>query len=458
VLNILAKGLLVAAVEEGSIASELEIEPGDRILSINDREINDIIDFQYYTADEMEFILLIEKADGEIWELDIVRSEGEFLGLEVEMVGCGELKTCQNNCVFCFVAQMPSGLRKSLYDKDDDYRLSLTQGSFITLTNLSEKEFARIIKYHLSPLYISVHAWNPEIRFKLMRNPRASDLPQQLERLAAAGITLHAQIVLVPGYNDGVILRETVERLSGFWPALQSIAVVPVGLTGYRQGLVALRSFQPAEARKILEEGLIWQKGFRKRYDCNLVYFSDEFYTLAGLDFPAQEAYDDFPQLENGVGIGAKFAAEMESAWRLLPSAVFERTLHVVTGISAEGFIRHWLDRLESQIKGINITLHVIRNHFFGETVTVAGLLTAEDLARQLGDLKGEEFLIPCTMLNADGLFLDNHSVSWLEEKVKGRAVIVGINGVEFLESILGYKLQEVSLNESTGCSYCGAS
>jgi len=234
---------------------------------------------------------------------------------------------------------------------------------------------------------------------------------------------------------------------------------VPVGLTGYRQGLVALRSFQPEEALQILEEGSNWQNDFRKRYDCSLVYFSDEFYTLAGLDFPATEAYDDFPQLENGVGIGAKFAAEMGSAWGLLPAVpAGGRTVHVVTGIAAGGFIKHLLDCLQSQIKGLDITLHVVNNHFLGETVTVAGLLTAEDLAGQLGDLKGEEFLIPCTMLNADGLFLDNHSVAWLEERVKGRAVVVEINGVAFLESILGSRLQEVGSDESTGCSYCGAS
>ncbi len=455
--NIFTKGLAVAAVEENSIASEMEIEPGDRILSIDGREIKDIIDFQYYTA-ETEFTLLIEKAGGEIWELEIERSEGEYLGLEVETVGCGGLKTCQNNCVFCFVAQLPPGQRKSLYDKDDDYRLSLTQGSFITLTNLSEEEFGRILKYRLSPLYISVHAWNPEIRIKLMRNPRAADLPRQLKRLAAVRITFHTQIVLVPGYNDGSILQETVECLSGFWPALQSIAVVPVGLTGCRQGLVVLRGFQPEEASQILEEGLKWQNGFRKRYDCNLVYFSDEFYTLAGRDFPAPEAYDDFPQLENGVGIGAKFAAEMERARGLLLPVQTGRTVHVVTGIAAGGFIKHLLDRLQSRIKGLDITLHVVGNHFLGETVTVAGLLTAEDLAGQLGDLKGEEFLIPCTMLNADGLFLDNHSVAWLEERVKGRAVVVEINGEAFLESILGSRLREVSSDESTGCSCCGTS
>ena len=192
-LNILSKGLAVYAVDEDSIAAEMEIAPGDRVLSVDGREIKDIIDFQYYTAEE-EFTLLIEKPNGEIWELEIERSEGEYLGLEVEIVGSGGLKTCRNNCIFCFVAQMPQGMRASLYDKDDDYRLSLTQGSFITLSNLTEEEFSRIIEYHLSPLYISVHAWDPAVRVKLMRNPRAGDLPEQLQRLAAAGISFHAQI------------------------------------------------------------------------------------------------------------------------------------------------------------------------------------------------------------------------------------------------------------------------
>jgi putative radical SAM enzyme (TIGR03279 family) len=458
VLNILTKGLPVAAVEAGSIAEEMEIEPGDRILSIDGREINDIIDFQYYTADEPEYTILIEKAGGEIWELEIIRSEGEFLGLEMGTVGCGGLKTCQNNCLFCFVAQMPAGLRRSLYDKDDDYRLSLTQGSFITLTNLSEEDFERILKFHLSPLYISVHAWDPQVRVKLMRNPRAAALPGQLERLAAAGIVVHAQIVVVPGYNDGPVLWETVERLSSYWSALQSIAVVPVGLTKYRRGLAGLRSFQPAEARQVLTEGLSRQEDFRQRYGSNLVYFSDEFYTLAGRDFPPPEAYDDFPQYENGVGIGTKFVAELASVWEQLPTVLDGRSLHVVTGISAGDFLHNWLERLQSRIKGLKISLHVIHNNFFGAAVTVAGLLTAEDLAGQLGDLRGEDFLIPGTMLNADGLFLDNHDVFWLEEKVNGRAVVVGINGVEFLESILGARLQEVSTDEFTGCRYCGAS
>jgi putative radical SAM enzyme (TIGR03279 family) len=446
-LNILSKGLAVSAVEEDSIAAEMEIVPGDRVLSVDGREIMDIIDFQYYTAEE-EFTLLIEKPNGEIWELEIERSEGEYLGLEVETVGSGGLKTCRNNCIFCFVAQMPQGMRASLYDKDDDYRLSLTQGSFITLSNLTEEEFSRIIEYHLSPLYISVHAWDPAVRVKLMRNPRAGDLPEQLQRLAAAGISFHAQIVLVPGYNDGQILQETVERLSELWPALQSIAVVPVGLTGFREGLVLLRSFERAEAEEILSQGLRWQEDFLKRYDCRLVYFSDEFYVLAGREFPAAQEYDDFPQLENGVGLAAKLAAEMASVWGLLPASLAERSLHVVTGTAAEGFLRQWLERVQKYIRGLKISLHVVRNNFFGPAVTVAGLLTAGDLAAQLGNLGGEEFLLPVTMLTAEGLFLDNHDLAWLEERVQGRAVAVEVEGRAFLESIVGHVLQEVKAHE----------
>lgn len=227
------KGLVVAAVDTGSIAEEMEIQVGDRVLAVNEEELNDIIDFQFGISEE-EFTLLIEKINGELWELEIEKAPGEFLGLEVETISAEGLKLCRNNCTFCFVAQMPKGMRPTLYDKDDDYRLSITQGSFITLSNLSEEELKRIISLHLSPLYISVHAWNPEVRARLMKNPHAGKLPEQIRRLAAAGIVVHAQVVLVPDHNDGDVLTETIERLGELYPAVQSIAVVPVGLTRYQ--------------------------------------------------------------------------------------------------------------------------------------------------------------------------------------------------------------------------------
>jgi len=437
----LSKGLVVAAVETGSIAEEMEIQVGDRVLAVNEEELNDIIDFQFGIAEE-EFTLLIEKINGELWELEIERDPGEFLGLELETISAEGLKLCRNNCAFCFVAQMPPGMRSTLYDKDDDYRLSITQGSFITLSNLSEEELRRIISLHLSPLYISVHAWNPEVRARLMGNPQAGKLPEQLRRLTEAGIVVHAQVVLIPEHNDGDVLTETIERLGELYPAVQSIAVVPVGLTRYRKQLTTLRGFTAPEARQILDQGESWQTNFFAQTGQHLVYFADEFYVLAGREFPEASVYDDFPQLENGVGMARKFMTEIEAGWKQLPEAISERPIHLITGTSAQDFFELLRDRLMKQVIGLKLTVHAIRNDFFGSSVTVAGLLTAQDIALQLGDMGGEEFLIPSVMLKADeDLFLDDQSVQWLEGKVNGKASIVENNGLAFLEHVIGYTL-----------------
>ncbi|HWQ43136.1 MAG TPA: DUF512 domain-containing protein [Desulfosporosinus sp.] len=436
------KGLVVAAVHPGSIAEEMEIEVGDHVLAVDEEELNDIIDFQFGISEE-DFTLVIEKKNGEQWEIEIEKGPGEFLGLEVETISTEGLKLCRNNCTFCFVAQMPKGMRPTLYDKDDDYRLSLTQGSFITLSNLSEEELTRIISLHLSPMYISVHAWNSEVRARLMKNPKAGKLPEQISRLAEAGISIHAQIVLLPDHNDGDVLTETIERLSALYPAVQSIAVVPVGLTRYREQLTPLRGFTAQEARQILDQGELWQKDFFERVGQHLVYFADEFYVMAEREFPAVPVYDEFPQLENGVGMARKFITEIESSWKFLPEAVEERQVHLITGTSAQGLFESWKNRLTDRVNGLSITVHAIRNDFFGSLVTVAGLLTAQDIALQLGDLLGEEFLIPRVMLKADeDLFLDDHSVKWLEEKVNGKARIVENSGLAFIEHVLGYSLE----------------
>ena len=433
------KGLKIANVENGSIGEELELVPGDKIIAVDGREIEDIIDFQYLTADE-EFILLIEKMDGELWELEIEQSADEYLGLSFEQVSAGGLKLCQNNCVFCFVAQMPEGLRPSLYDKDDDYRLSMTQGSFITLSNLSEEEIDRIIDFHLSPLYISVHAWEKEARIRLMKNPHAGNLAIQLKRLADAGITLHTQIVLVPGYNDGEVLAETVKNLTHLYPAVQSVGVVPVGLTKFRTHLPLLKCFTRGDANSLLTWGHTIQKKNKHALGTNLVYFSDEFYILAGHEFPSLESYEELFQLENGIGMASKFRAEIMELWDELPEKIQERHIHIITGVSAYDFFNFWKEALEKQIKGLKITLHRIVNHFFGATVTVAGLLTAEDISAQVGELNGDYFLVPKVMLKADeDIFLDDKRIEWLEQKIKGKALIVENDGRAFLESLLGY-------------------
>ena len=437
----MSKGLIVTKVLSGSIASEMEIEQGDVILQVNDKRIDDVLDLQYYTSDDA-FTLLIEKINEEIWELDIEKEPGEFLGIEVHSLSVKGLKRCHNNCVFCFVQQMPSGMRKSLYDRDDDYRLSVTQGSYITLSNLSQADFNRIIDLHLSPLYISVHAWDPAARQRLMGNPKAGELPDQLKLLAEAGLTLHTQIVLVPGYNDGEILWESIENLASFYPAVQSIGVVPVGITKHRDKLTRLKTVQPQNAKEILYRGHHKQHIFRDCYGKNLVYFSDEFYVLAGQDFPLAAEYDYFPQIENGIGMAAKMNAEISPYLPLLPEKIKARDVHIVTGASAAEYFRSWADKL-SAIEGLKITVHRIINDFFGSTVTVAGLLTAQDIAAQLGDLRGEYFLIPRVMLKADeDIFLDGYGIDWLEKKVNGKAVVIENKGKAFLEGVIGRELE----------------
>ncbi|MHB1652296.1 MAG: DUF512 domain-containing protein [Desulfitobacteriaceae bacterium] len=434
------QGLVVGRVLPRSIAEELGIFPGDEVLAVDGQAVKDIIDFQYLTAEDT-FNMMLQK-EGEVWEYEIERDPEEFLGLEFEKVSTEGLKLCRNNCVFCFISQMPSGMRETLYAKDDDYRLSLTQGSFITLSNLTEEEFARILSLHLSPLYISVHAWKPEIRVKLMKNPLAGKIDEQLTRLAEDGISIHAQIVLVPGYNDGKILADTVEHLGALYPSVQSIAVVPVGLTRFREGLPSLHSFSKTEATEILIVGEKWQREFQTKFDRHLLYFADEFYVLAGWEFPEAEVYDDFPQLENGVGMASKFVSEMLKVWEELPERIPQRQVHIITGVSAEGFFRKWQKRLQERIHGLDIMVHGITNVFFGSEVTAAGLLTAGDIARQLVNLKGAEFIIPRVMLKSDeDLFLDDRDVAWLETQVQGNCLIADNNGVSFLESVIGVNL-----------------
>jgi len=428
------KGLVVSKVIKDSIAAEMEIEPGDIIMKVGANDVTDIIDLQYYTSTD-EFKMFIKKENNDIWEIEIEKEPGELIGIEVDTVSVDGLKKCSNNCVFCFVQQMPPG------DRDDDYRLSVTQGSYITLSNLKKEDFQRIIDLHINPLYISVHAWNSDVRYKLMRNRKAGQLQDKIKSLTDAGITLHTQVVLVPGYNDNEVLEETVENLAELFPSVQSIGIVPVGLTKYRNDLPKLRTVNKTEAQKILDRGRLWQEKYKSRTRKNLVYFSDEFYVLAGIDFPKPEEYDDFPQLENGIGMASLFLDEVHEYIPLLPKDIPQRRIHLVTGVSASDLFRSCVRGL-SFIKGLTITVHEILNDYFGQTVTVAGLLTAQDIAKQLGDLGGEEFLIPRVMLKADeDIFLDGYNISWLEEQVNGRAVIIDNNGIAFLEGLIGRNL-----------------
>lgn len=271
-----------------------------------------------------------------------------------------------------------------------------------------------------------------------MRNPRTGDISKQLTRLAEGGITLHTQIVLVPGYNDAQVLEETVRNLAALFPAVQSIGVVPVGLTRFRAGLPPLRPCTAEEALKVLRAGEAWQQEFQARYGRHLVYLADEFYVSAGREFPGAEIYDDFPQLENGVGMASKFQAEIESVWQDLPERVPPRRLHLITGVSALKFFRDWRDRLCKRVQGLDLHVIGVVNDFFGPEVTVAGLVTACDIAAQAGKLKGEDFLIPEVMLKAgEELFLDERDPVWLEEQIEGNCIVVKNDGRAFLRAIL---------------------
>ncbi|MDR1321860.1 MAG: DUF512 domain-containing protein [Gracilibacteraceae bacterium] len=426
------KGLIVSAVTAGGIGAELEVEPGDVILQVDEQEIEDILDLQRFTAGDF-FALYVRKPSGDIWELEVERENGEELGIEVAAVCSRGVKRCRNRCLFCFVDQLPPGLRKSLYLKDDDYRLSVTQGSYITLSNLTETETRRIITEQIGPLYISVHAWDPQVRQFMMGHPRSGRLRGQIGALSRASIPLHTQIVLVPGINDGAVLSATVRALAGF-PAVRSIGVVPVGLTAHRAGLTALRPVRPEEARAVLAAGRKWQAEFLPRRGRRLVYFADEFYLLAGEDIPAGEEYDDFPQLENGIGLIARWrenlAATLPELKRRLTAwagrAAAGERLHLVTGTAAAPVLAAAAARLAAETPAAaRLRVRPVVNRFLGETISVAGLLTAEDIAAELGDLGGDTFVLPDVALRRDGLFLDGRDIPWLEARAGGRAKVL---------------------------------
>lgn len=404
-------GLRVGKVWAGSIAAELGIEPGDILLAVNDKPINDIIDYRFWTADEY-LELLVAKKTGETW-LYTVDVDTKPLGLEFANP-FGRLRRCQNRCLFCFIDQMPPGLRRSLYVKDDDYRLSFWEGNFITLTNVSEADVKRIAEQRLSPLYISVHTTDPELRALMMGNKRARLIMRQLEELKLAGIKIHAQIVLCPGLNDGLVLERTVRDLASLWPSVQSIAIVPVGLTRFRAGLWPLRAPDKTELRRLVEQVTVWQKTFNRLYGTPLVYAGDECYLAGGVPVPAREIYGDFPQLENGVGLVRLFLDEWQNVALNLPCKVPSRRITLITGELAAPLIKTVAYRLQ-YIKGLSLDVAVIKNSFFGGTVTAAGLLTGADILEQITPaLKSDLVVLPSQAVKDEQVLLDGVTVEQL--------------------------------------------
>ncbi|MEZ3435026.1 MAG: DUF512 domain-containing protein [Lachnospiraceae bacterium] len=430
---------IIKEIEPGSIAMELGIEPGDRLLSINDMEIEDVFDYHFYVNDE-ELTLLIEKPDGEQWELQIEKDYEEDLGLIFEQGLMDEYRSCKNKCIFCFIDQMPEGMRDTLYFKDDDSRLSFLQGNYVTLTNMSDYDIERIIRYHLEPINISFQTTNPKLRCKMLHNRFAGEALKKVDRLFRAGIEMNGQIVLCKGVNDGEELERSIRDLSEYIPCLRSVSVVPVGLTKYREGLYPLEPFIKEDAEDVLQTIHRWQEKLYARHGLHFIHAGDEWYILAGEEMPEAERYDGYLQLENGVGMLRLLMDEFEEAYRFLKGDTKERCVSVATGYLAYPYIRRMAERIMEKCPALRVHVYPVRNDFFGELITVSGLITGKDLIRQLkGKPLGERLLLPCSMFRSgETVFLDDITIEDVKEALQVEADIVKSSGQDFIEAVLG--------------------
>lgn len=429
----------IVTVEPGSIAQECGLEPGDCIVKINDNIIQDIFDYQYFLTDEYLEVLVRTK-DGEECLLEIEKDEEEDLGITFRESLMDEYHSCRNKCIFCFIDQMPPGMRESLYFKDDDSRLSFLQGNYITLTNMSDDDMDRIIKYHLSPINISVHTTNPDLRCKMLNNRFAGDILEKIRRFADAGITMNSQIVLCKGFNDGEELDRTIRDLSQFLPYMNSISVVPVGLTKYRENLTHLTVFCREEAGKVIDQIEGWQKHFKAQQNTSFVHASDEWFILAGRPFPPADYYEGYGQIEDGVGMMRLLCDEVENRLKELSGDDRKRNVSLVTGKLAAPTIRELAECVGEKYPNIRINVHCIINDFFGEEITVSGLLTGQDIISQLkGTDLGDEVLLPVNMLKADeDIFLDDISVKELAQTLQVPVNVIQSEGKDFVDKIIG--------------------
>ena len=432
------KGHVIRSVAEGSIAEELGLEPGDKILMVDNTEIEDIFDYQFLIQDTY-IEVLVETKDGEECLLEIEKDFDEDLGIEFENGLMDEYRHCHNNCIFCFIDQMPKGMRDTLYFKDDDSRLSFLQGNYITLTNMSDHDIQRIVDYHLEPINVSIHTTNPELRCKMLHNRFAGDALKKIQILYDGGITMNGQIVLCKGINDGEELERSIRDMTKWLPNLQSVSVVPVGLTKFRDGLYPLEPFTKEDAKEVL--GIIhkWQKKIYEEYGIHFIHAGDEWYLLAEEELPEEERYDGYLQLENGVGMLRLLLNEFEEAYEPLAGDGREIHLSMATGKLAYPYLKEMLERLKAKYPNLNVNLFEIRNDFFGERITVAGLITGQDLIAQLkGQDLGDALLLPCSMLRSgEEVFLDDVTVTELSDALQVPIDIVKSSGQDFIEAVL---------------------
>jgi len=440
----LNKGHIVKSVNKGSIADSLGILPGDVVIKIDDNEIEDIFDYQFFTL--TNYLVLTVLRDGEEWEYEIEKGDNEDLGLVFENGMMGDYRRCSNNCIFCFIDQMPPGMRDTLYFKDDDSRLSFLQGNYITLTNLSQKDLDRIIRYNLSPVNVSIHTMNPELRCKMLGNRFAGKSLEKLKVLADAGIEMNGQVVSCKGINDGKELEYTITELMKYIPSFKSLSVVPVGLSKYRDGLYPLEPYDAESSAEVIDIIEKYQKICYEKYGIHFVHASDEWYLVAGRDMPEAERYDGYLQLDNGVGMMRSFMDEIDEQISKRKSdgsfAKFDHDRHftLVTGKLAYPVIKSTADRIMSEMPHVRIDVIEIRNDFFGERITVSGLLTGQDIVAQLkGKDLGSEVKLPESVVRAGtDVFLDDYTIPQVSETLQVRVVTIKSNGYDFVDSLIG--------------------
>lgn len=432
----------------GSIAQEMEIEPGDILLAIDGKEIEDIFDYRYLVESE-QIVVLIRKQNGEEWELEIEKEEYEDLGLEFDNGLMDDYRSCRNKCIFCFIDQLPKGMRETLYFKDDDSRLSYLQGNYVTLTNMSDHDIEKIIRYRLEPINISFQTTNPDLRCKMLHNRFAGEALKKVDRLYEAEIEMNGQIVLCKNINDGQELERTISDLTRYLPYLTSVSVVPVGLSRYRDGLYPLEPFTKEDAKEVLKIVHRWQKKIYQTCGSHFIHASDEWYLLAQEEIPEEERYDGYMQLENGVGM-------IRSLWEEGKLALEERTgddrshkVSIATGRLAADYLQKLAGQVTQKYPNVEIMIYPIENKFFGEQITVAGLLTGQDLREQLtGKDLGERLLLSENMFkNGETVFLDDVSAEELEKTLQTKINIVQSSGWDFVEAVLLEKKDEILQN-----------
>jgi putative radical SAM enzyme (TIGR03279 family) len=433
-----AVGVLIQRVEEGSIAQEVGIEVGDRLLAINDRSIGDVLDYRYVTSSiEREMVIRVAKSSGELWDIEIEKDEEEDLGIDLEGI---QTRICKNNCIFCFVHQLPRGkqVRRTLRVKDEDFRLSFLFGHYLTLTNLSESDFQRILEQRLSPLYVSVHATEPGLRQYLLQNRKPDDLLENMRRLVEGGIKLHTQIVLIPGINDGIHLERSVSDLLQFYPDVLTVSIVPVGLTDHRQGLPRLKPVDAEYARKTIEHVSRIQEHNLKTRNTPFCFLGDEFYIMGERPIPPRSHYGDFPLVENGVGMIRtfldEFAVAVRKKWKRHSRAIKGT---VITGRIFYPTLQGCIDRMNSKF-GIELKCLPADNLHFGKGITVAGLLTGSDIYTAVRDkLQGDFLIIPSeSMIGEQSLFLDDWVKDDLETRLRVPVFGSGYHVAEFFELV----------------------